>query len=193
MEKRISFFQFQSVKAVAKAIDPKLREMDTLKKKEAILKEEAEAKFKKLKEEIEKKKQALDAEVTACKTQIDALEAGIVATLGFKVTELVKKVIEPTGKTDAKTGKPIKVTKYIPTDIVSYDEAAKEFVVTTPDPDQPDHDMPAGTEESVVPPTTDGAGSDYDKDAETLSEQQEAIEEVNESTETGSDADNLPW
>ena len=162
MEKRISFFQFQSVKAVAKAIDPKLREMDTLKKKEAILKEEAEAKFKKLKEEIEKKKQALDAEVTACKTQIDALEAGIVATIGFKVTELVKKVIEPTGKTDAKTGKPIKVTKYIPTDIVSYDEGAKEFVITTPDES-------AKAPEAIVPPTTeDTAGSDYDKDNETL-------------------------
>ena len=175
MEKRISFFQFQSVKAVAKAIDPKLREMETLKKKEAILKEEAEVKFKKLKEEIEKKKHALDEEVNACKTQIDALEAGIVATLGFKVSELVKKVIEPTGKTDAKTGKPIKVTKYIPTDIVSYDESAKEFVVTTPE----ENALEAPTEL----PTTEEEGSDFDKDA--------AVSE--EYAEANAAEPNLPW
>ena len=53
--------------------------------------------------------------------------------IGFHVTDLVKKVIEPTGKTDAKTGKPIKVTKYLPTEIVSYDEATKEYVITVPE------------------------------------------------------------
>lgn len=181
MEKRIGFFQFQSVKAVAKAIDPKLKEMETLKRKDAALKEEAEAKLKKLREEIEVKKHKLDAEFTACKTQIDALEAGIVQTLGFKVTELVKKVIEPTGKTDAKTGKPIKVTKYIPTDIVSYDEVTKEYVILVPD-----------EQESVVLPTEDVAGSDYDKDAEALETQEEESER--EAAEAEAEVkEEMPW
>ena len=131
MEKRIKYSQFQQVKSAAKMIDPLKRKMDPLKKK------------------IE----ALVTELKGYQTQIDALEAGIVQVMGFHVDELVKKVIEPTGKTDA-NGKPITVTKYIGTDIVSYDEQHKEYVVTTPD-------------EPIVPPTTaDGPGSDFDKDAE---------------------------
>jgi len=83
------------------------------------------------------------------------------------VADLVKKVIEPTGKTDPKTGKPIKVTKYLPTDIVSYDEATKEYVITVPEEG-----------ETVVPPTTeDTAGSDFDKDAEAFQESEASISE----------------
>lgn len=133
MEKRISFFQYQSVKNVAKAIDPKLKEKVALQKKAIALKEELEAKQAKLQKEIEEKTSKMKAEFDACEQQINLLEAGIVQTLGFHVSDVVKKVIEPTGKTDAKTGKPITVTKYLPTDIVKYDEQAKEFVITLPD------------------------------------------------------------
>lgn len=111
MEKRISYFEFQSVKSVAKAIDPKVKEREKL---------EAQAK------ELAEKYKAVQAE-------IGLYEAGVVKNIGFHVTDLVKKVIEPTGKTDAKTGKPIKVTKYLPTDIVSYDETTKEYVITVED------------------------------------------------------------
>jgi hypothetical protein len=137
MEKRISFFEFQSVKSVAKAIDPKLREKATLQKKAIALKEELEAKQAKLQQEIDEKTAKMKAEFDKNEKQISLLEAGIVQTLGFRVYDLVKKVIEPTGKTDAKTGKPLTVTKYLPTDIVSYDETAKEYVITTPDEDAP--------------------------------------------------------
>lgn len=111
MEKRISYFEFQSVKSVAKAIDPKVREREKL---------EAQAK------ELAEKYKAVQAEISL-------YEAGVVKNIGFHVTDLVKKVIEPTGKTDAKTGKPIKITKYLPTDIVSYDETTKEYVITVED------------------------------------------------------------
>lgn len=133
MEKRISFFQFQSVKNVAKAIDPKLKEKVALQKKAIALKEELEAKQAKLQKEIEEKTSKMKAEFDACQQQIDLLEAGIVQTLGFHVSDVVKKVIEPTGKTDAKTGKALTITKYLPTDIVSYDEQTKEYVITFPD------------------------------------------------------------
>ena len=116
MEKRISYRDFQSVKSVAKAIDPKMRERETLRKKIEVL----------------------AADYKACNEQISLLEAGIVKTLGFHVEELVKKVVEPTGATDPKTGKPVKTTKYLPTDIVSYDETKKQYVITLPDPEVPE-------------------------------------------------------
>ncbi len=110
MEKRISYSQFQQVKSAAKMIDPLQRKMNPLKAK------------------IE----ALVTELKGYQTQIDALEAGIVTILGFHVSDLVKKVIEPTGKTDA-NGKALMATKYLPTDLVSYDEQHKQYVITTPD------------------------------------------------------------
>ena len=110
MEKRIKYSQFQQVKNAAKMIDPLKRKMAPLKKKV----------------------EALVTELKGSQTQIYALEAGIVQVIGFHVDDLVRKVIEPTGKTDT-NGKPIMQTKYIPTGIVSYDEQHKEFVVTTPD------------------------------------------------------------
>lgn len=110
MEKRISYSQFQSVKCVAKACDPQISKRNSLKEK------------------IEK----LAQEYKDCVTQIDSLQAGIVAVLGVPVDALVKKVIEP--GLDA-NGKPKKTTKYLPTDIVSYDEKHKQYVITLPDPE----------------------------------------------------------
>ena len=147
MEKRISFFNFQSVKAVAKAIDPHLRTIETLKKRGVALKEEYDEKLAKLQKEFEGKVEKVKQDFDACKTQIDALEAGILQVTGYYVADLVQKVIEPTGKEDPKTGKPIKVTKYIPTSIVTYDEQTKEYVITSPDTEAPAGDNPAGEEE----------------------------------------------
>ena len=154
MEKRISFFEFQSVKSVAKAIDPKLREKATLQKKALALKEEMEAKQKKLQEELNEKARKMKEEFDKNDKQISLLEAGIVQTLGFRVSDLVRKVIEPTGKTDPKTGKPITVTKYLPTDIVKYDEQAKEYVITVPD-EQPSEETASEAPAEVEAETSD--------------------------------------
>ena len=126
MEKRIKYQQFQQVKSAAKMIDP-------LKNKIVPLK---------------KKVEELVAQVKSYQTQIDALESGIVTVIGFHVDDLVRKVIEPTGKTDA-NGRPIKITKYIPTDIVAYDEQHKEFVVTIPD----ENEQSTGQTETPEVPT----------------------------------------
>ena len=108
MRKEISYSQFQQVKSAAKMIDPNMRKIEALKKKIMPLVAEM------------KQYQALN----------DSLEAGIVSVIGFHVSDLVKKVIEPTGAT-GRDGKPIKVTKYLPTDIVSYDEQHKVYVIET--------------------------------------------------------------
>nr|DAM84394.1 MAG TPA: hypothetical protein [Caudoviricetes sp.] len=108
MEKRISFDQFQSVKRVAQACNPLM------------------VKREKIKAKIE----ALNKEYNDYDTQIASLEAGIKQVVGFRVEELVKKVIEPGVDVN---GQPKKTTKYLPTDIVSYDETKKQFIVSIPD------------------------------------------------------------
>lgn len=113
MEKRISFDQFQSVKRVAQACNPLM------------------VKREKIKAKIE----ALNKEYNDYDTQIASLEAGIKQVVGFRVEELVKKVIEPGVDVN---GQPKKTTKYLPTDIVSYDETKKQFIVSIPDNDPED-------------------------------------------------------
>lgn len=152
MEKRISYSQFQQVKSAAKMIDPLKRKMQPLRKK-------IEAQVNELK---------------SCQTQVDALEAGIVQILGFHVADLVKKAIVPTGKTDA-NGKPVTVTKYLPTDIVRYDEQKKEYVIEIP--------------------STDEINTEVEQ---RLAEEQEAVitnEETSErvAAETEAEENGMPW
>lgn len=153
MEKRISYSQFQQVKAAAKMINPNICKIESLKKKIEPLAEEIES------------LQTLNA----------SLEEGIVKIIGFHVYDLVKKVIEPTGATD-KAGKPIKVTKYLPTDIVSYDEQKKEYVITIPDNEG-----------------TNVAGSDYDKDLEAFPEATQEVFKVADEPTNEPEAEGLPW
>ena len=132
MEKRISFDQFQSVKRVAQACNPLM------------------VKREKIKAKIE----ALNKEYNDYDTQIASLEAGIKQVVGFRVEELVKKVIEPGIDVN---GQPKKTTKYLPTDIISYDETKKQFIVSIPDNESEsvetaspseDNDMEISTEET---------------------------------------------
>jgi uncharacterized protein YoxC len=161
MEKKIPFMQFQSVKSVAKAIDPFLRQKARLEAQIEGLDDEFKAKaeelLQKLKEKIKvdmaAKKEKLEAEINETNEQIAAIEAGIVSMFGFHVTDLVKKVREPNEKGDLET-------KYVTTDIVSYDSTTKEFIVTVPDEAE-------NAPETIVPPTTEeDPGSDFDADVE---------------------------
>ena len=152
MEKRISYSQFQQIKSAAKMIDPNMRKIEALKKKILPLINEM------------KQYQALN----------DSLEEGIVKVIGFHVAELVKKVIEPTGATD-KMGKPIKVTKYLPTDIVSYDEQKKEYVINLPE----------------APATETPVSSDEFHPAEAGAEVPEVATEP--ANEQEAEANGMPW
>lgn len=108
MEKRISFDEFQSVKRVAQACNP----------------------LKAKRDKVMDKINALQAEYKSYDTQISALEAGIKSIIGFRTEGLVKKVIE--SGLD-KNGKETKATKYVPTDIVTYDKDHKQYVINIPD------------------------------------------------------------
>lgn len=129
MEKRISYDEFQSVKRVAQACNTPM------------------TKREKLKAKIE----ALAEEYRRYDTQIQALEAGIKQIIGFRVEELVKKVIEP----DANGNK---VTKYLPTDIVAYDSQSKQYIISVPDSEPA---TPAVTE-TEEPATSEVAGESND-------------------------------
>lgn len=136
MEKRISYFEFQSAKSIAKASASIVAKRD-----------KAEAAIKKAQEEYEKWDQ-----------QIKAVEKGIQELTGFRVEQLVKKVVE-TG-IDSKTGKQTKSTKYVPSDIVTFDESTRQYIINIPDENEEVKET-----ETVVPPTTeDGPGTDFDED-----------------------------
>jgi hypothetical protein len=162
MKKEISYSQFQQVKSAAKMIDPNMRKIEALKKKIMPLVAEM------------KQYQALN----------DSLEAGIVSVIGFHVSDLVKKVIEPTGAV-GKDGKPIKVTKYLPTDIVTYDEQKKVYVIETPSTDEinaeEDHKL---TEEEDV---NFQAGHDRVEDTATATEAEAGQATSNETS------NQMPW
>lgn len=128
MKKRISFDQFQSVKRVAQACNPLM------------------VKREKIKAKIE----ALNKEYNDYDTQIASLEAGIKQVVGFRVEELVKKVIEP--GVDA-NGQPKKTTKYLPTDIVSYDENKKQFIISIPDNDPEEEPKSFSESEETASPS----------------------------------------
>lgn len=152
MEKRISFDQFQSVKRVAQACNPLM------------------VKREKIKAKIE----ALAEEYKDYDTQIASLEAGIKQVVGFRVEELVKKVIEP--GVDA-NGQPKKTTKYLPTDIVSYDENKKQFIVSIPDNDPEDAETKSFSGEET-------ATSSEENNLETSTEEPDAnTEAANEDTQ----------
>lgn len=123
MEKRISYDEFMSAKRVAQACNPLTVKRNKVAAKIA---------------ELQKEYDSYD-------TQISALEAGIKTIIGFRVQEIVKKVIEPQLDNNgnpvlSKDGKPVKVTKYVPTDIVTYDKEHKQYIITTPDEDNESED-----------------------------------------------------
>lgn len=134
MEKRISYDQFMAVKRVAQAVNPLI------------------TKRNKAKEAMDK----AQADYDNFNAQVEGLQSGIKQYVGFDVEQLVKKVIEPavnedgTPKTD-KNGKTLKVTKYVPTDIVSYDKENRQYVITVPDAPEANEDTNASdTEEEVA-------------------------------------------
>lgn len=56
-----------------------------------------------------------------------------------------------------KEGKPVKVTKYVPTEIVSYDKEHKQYIITTPDSpaELTEEDIPEAEISEVEPSTID--------------------------------------
>lgn len=152
MEKRISYSQFQSVKRVAQACNP-LRDK---------------------RDKVEEKIKMYAEEYKGYDAQIKSLEAGIMEVIGCRVEDIVKKVIEPGVDVN---GKPKKTTKYLPTDIVSYDEAHKQYVITLPDPEGTANPSES---ESIASPTEENNmdTSNEEPYADTTTENEDTQSEV---------------
>lgn len=161
MEKRISFDQFQSVKRVAQACNPLM------------------VKREKIKAKIE----ALNKEYNDYDTQIASLEAGIKQVIGFRVEELVKKVIEPGVDVN---GQPKKTTRYLPTDIVSYDETKKQFIVSIPD------DNPENVETKSFSESEETASSSEESNMETSTEELDTNAGTEDEDTQTVEAENVP-
>ena len=109
-------------------------------KLDAQIKEVEEKVAEQIKKRVEEKVQKLEAEKAGYQAIIDSLNASVKQiTGGYSTEELIDIKKEATGQMDQKTGKEIFKTVYV----LKYPE-------------------------TVVPPTTEGAGSDYDKDAESF-------------------------
>lgn len=161
MEKRISFDQFQSVKRVAQACNPLM-----------VKREKIKAKIK-----------ALAKEHKDYDTQIASLEAGIKQVVGFRVEQLVKKVIEP--GIDA-NGQPKKTTKYLPTDIVSYDEQHKQYVINIPDDDA------TGVESESFSESEETTSTSEENNLETSIEESNTDTEVNNEDAQAVETEDIP-
>ena len=169
MEKRISYDQFQSVKRVAQACNPLAVKRD----------------------KIRAKIEALAAEYKDYDTQISSLEAGIKQVVGFRVEELVKKVIEPGVDVN---GQPKKTTKWLPTSIVSYDEKHKQYVISLPDADVANDTVEEGKDSvEETTPTDYQRIPTEESDMETPVEEPSAEPEA-ESTDTPAETveENIP-
>ena len=166
--KNFSKIEISVIKSTAKNVAPFVAK----KAKVDAQIEETKAKIQKT---LEEKLQKLEAEKAGYQSIIDSMNGAVrkitetcdaegnVIHAGYTTEDLIETKKEATGSMDPKTGKEIFKTVYV----LKYPE-------------------------TVVPPTTEGAGSDYDKDAETLETHEEESERVAAEAEAENKPE-LPW
>lgn len=100
------------------------------------------------------KKQRLEAQIANLQNQLAEANAAIaewdgaiVRMTGYSSEQLIKRVVEPSGKVDA-NGKPLTITKWVPTELVSFNEETNTYVIA---------DIPAEGESEAAAPTGDAA------------------------------------
>ena len=100
------------------------------------------------------KKQRLEAQIVNLQNQLAEANAAIaewdgaiVRMTGYSSEQLIKRVVEPSGKVDA-NGKPLTITKWVPTEIVSFNEETNTYVIA---------DTPAAGECEAAAPAGDAA------------------------------------
>ena len=140
MEKTFSKIEISVIKSAAKNAAPYVAKKHKL---EAQIKEVEEKVAEQIRKRAEEKIEKIKLEMNGYQSIIDSLNASVKQiTGGYTTEDLIDIKKEATGQMDQKTGKEIFKTVYA----LKYPE-------------------------TVIPPTTEGvAGSDYDKDAESIQE-----------------------
>lgn len=128
----INVRNFNSIKNTAKSIQPLVTKQNKLKEKIAALQDEIEA---------------LNNEIDLWETPVKAMTGGLTSSM------LVKRVIEATGDVD-KNGNEVKITKWLPTEMVQYDETKKVYIVNEPNGED---ENPKEDSSSVVAETVEVA------------------------------------
>lgn len=105
------------------------------------------------------KKQRLEAQIADLQNQLAEANASIaewdgaiVRMTGYSSEQLIKRVVEPSGKTDA-NGKPLTITKWVPTELVSFNEETNTYVIA---------DVPADGGNEVAAPAGDAAPAEVE-------------------------------
>lgn len=102
----LSTRKWAAIKKTAQIVQPNVSKAEKLK-----------AKIKELNEELEMTESA-----------IMQWDGAIINMTGFRSSDLIKRVVEPTGKTDG-DGRVLTVTKWVPSDIVKFDEERNVYCI----------------------------------------------------------------
>lgn len=111
MNKTLTVRQFAAIKRIAQNVNP------------LVIK----------KNKILNKINELNAEFNSLSEEIEGHEMGVKAlTGGFTSEDLIEKKVENTGKID-KDGKPVKVTKYEPSSMVTFNAESNTYEINIPE------------------------------------------------------------
>lgn len=80
------------------------------------------------KQKLEAQIEMLQKKLEEANSSIAEWNGAIVRMTGYSSEQLVDRVIEPTGKRDAK-GKEINITKWVPSAIVSFNEETNTYII----------------------------------------------------------------
>ena len=79
-------------------------------------------------EKLKAKINELNEELKMTESAIMQWDGAIINMTGFRSSDLIKRVVEPTGKTDG-DGRTLTVTKWVPSDIVKFDEERNVYCI----------------------------------------------------------------
>lgn len=79
-------------------------------------------------EKLKAKINELNEELEMTESAIMQWDGAIINMTGFRSSDLIKRVVEPTGKTDG-DGRILTVTKWVPSDIVKFDEERNVYCI----------------------------------------------------------------
>lgn len=108
-------------------------------------------------EKLKAKINELNEELKMTESAIMQWDGAIINMTGFRSSDLIKRVVEPTGKTDG-DGRTLTVTKWVPSDIVKFDEERNVYCIDTAADVKPSEQAEQTAENTAYTANTHDAG-----------------------------------
>lgn len=108
-------------------------------------------------EKLKAKINELNEELEMTESAIMQWDGAIINMTGFRSSDLIKRVVEPTGKTDG-DGRTLTVTKWVPSDIVKFDEERNVYCIDAADDVKPSEQAEQTAENTAYAANTHDAG-----------------------------------